>query len=185
MRAAATAVAILLASTAAADARPASTGWYTEGGMGLETMLGEHANYSAIGPSFDLRFGRDLFSWLSLGAHLNTTSHEATVPPPPEGEYYQLYSANAEARLGFRYKWFAMFVDGGIGLAMISSNILNKVEVTDPGESFTIRFAAGGGIEYQLQNRHYALGLGGQWVLLPEFSAMNGVTARAYLRYTY
>ncbi|HUH04048.1 MAG TPA: hypothetical protein VML75_18755 [Kofleriaceae bacterium] len=78
-----------------------------------------------------------------------------------------------------------MFADGSAGLTMISSNVLERVQILDPGEQFTLSVSAGGGLEYQLVNRHHAFGISGQWTVLPEFDAMSHVTARAYFRYTY
>ena len=46
-------------------------------------------------------------------------------------------------------------------------------------------FAAGAGVEYQLENRHYAFGGAGQWMTMPGFDGTQGVTTRLYLRYTY
>ena len=178
------ALAIAAPRTAAAD-RPASTGPYAEAGIGATTMLGQDRRYSALGPGFALRGGLDLFSWFSIGARLDMSTHEATVPPPPEGEYFQLYGAAAEGRLTVRFGPVAVFADGGLGLTMISTNVLGKVGVLDPGERFSPIFSAGGGLEYQLQNRHFALGLGAQWNLMPAFDAMQTVASRAYLRYTY
>lgn len=180
-----TACATLAAGASAATARPSSTGWVTEAGAGATAIIGPNADYTAIGPGFHLRIGYDLFPWFTVGGHLGASTHEATVPPPPEGEYYQLYNAGADGRLSVSTGRFGLFADGGIGLAHISSNILGKVGILDPGERFTLQFEAGGGIEYQLQNRHYAFGLAGQWFMLPEFDASQGVTTRLYLRYTY
>lgn len=171
--------------TAAADSRPASKGIYTEAGLGATTFLGTAAGYAQPGPSLEARIGYDLFSWLSVGVHLQASSHEATVPPPPEDEYFQFYGASGDGRLGFRYRSIGAFVDGSLGMTMVSSNILAKVGILDPGETLAVMFRAGGGIEYQLQNRHYAFGLAGQWWLMPDFSALSGTTFRAYLRYTY
>lgn len=175
-----------LASLAApAGARPASQGWYTEGGLGVVAFLPGASDDAAIGPAFNLRIGRDLFSWLSVGIDLAASSHEATVPAPPEGEWFQLYRGAGDARIGGRLDRIALFVEGGAGVAMISSNVLGKVGITDPGESFTIAFHAGGGLEYQLENRHYAFGLAANAFLLPQFDALRGLDARLYLRYTY
>ncbi|KAB2887471.1 MAG: porin family protein, partial [Kofleriaceae bacterium] len=171
-----------LAGVAHAD-RPASTGFYAEAGVGASGHLGVARTYSAIGPKLDLRVGYDLFSWLSVGVALSTASHEATVPPPPEGEWYQLYQGRADARLGFRVDSLAFFAEGGAGAAYISSNLLGKVMVLDPGERFTIAFAGGGGLEYQLQNRHYAFGLAATYWMLPQFDALQGVEGRVFLRY--
>ena len=172
-------------AAAPADARPAATGWYAEGSLGAVMFLPSAADDAAIGPAFHLRIGRDLFSWLSIGIDLAASSHEATVPPPPEGEWFQLYRGTGDVRLGGRLDRLAFFVEGGAGLAMISSNVLGKVMITEPGENFTIAFQAGGGLEYQLENRHYAFGFGADAFLLPQFDALRAIDARLYLRYTY
>jgi len=172
-------------SPAPAAARPAATGWYTEGGLGAVGFLPAASNRAAIGPAFNLRIGRDLFSWISVGISLAASSHEATVPPPPEGEWFQLYRGTGDVRLGGRLDRIAFFLEGGAGVAMISSNVLDKVMITEPGENFTIAFQAGGGLEYQLENRHYAFGVAADAFLLPQFDAVRAVDARLYLRYTY
>ncbi len=170
---------------APATARPASSGWYAEGGLGAVAFLPGASDDAAIGPAFHLRVGRDLFSWLSVGIVLAASSHEATVPPPPDGEWFQLYRGAGDVRLGGRFDRIALFVEGGAGLALISSNVLGKVMITDPGEDFTIAFQAGGGVEYQLENRHYAFGLAADAFLLPQFDALRAIDTRIYLRYTY
>ncbi len=53
------------------------------------------------------------------------------------------------------------------------------------GEKFSIAFHAGGGFEYQIENRHYAFGLAADGFLLPQFDAMRAIDSRLYLRYTY
>lgn len=168
-----------------AAARPASTGWYAEGGLGIVGFLPSADDDAQVGPAMHVRIGRDVFSWLSIGIDLAASSHEATVPPPPEGEWFQLYRGMGDLRLGGRVDRVAFFVEGGAGIAMISSNVLGKSGITEPGENFTIGFQAGGGFEYQLENRHYAFGLAGAAFLLPQFDALRGIDARLYLRYTY
>ncbi|MBA3821618.1 MAG: hypothetical protein H0X17_22230 [Deltaproteobacteria bacterium] len=168
-----------------AHARPASTGWYAEGGFGAVTFLPAAASSTNTGPSINLRIGRDLVSWFSFGVSLAASSHEATVPAPPEGEWFQLYRGGADARLGGRIDRIAVFVEGGATLALISSNILGKVMITEPGESFALAFHAGGGLEYQLENRHYAFGAAVDAFLIPQFDATKAVDSRLYLRYTY
>jgi opacity protein-like surface antigen len=184
--------AFVVATASIADARPASQGWYAEGGLGAVTFLPGTSHDAAVGPAVGIRVGRDLFSFLSLGIQLGASSHEATVPAPPEGEWFQLYRASADARIGGRIDRIALFVEGGAGAAMISSNILGKmgVEITEPDEQFTLMFQAGAGLEYQLENRHYAIGLGVDGFLLPQFKPPSGapvsaIDSRLYLRYTY
>ena len=176
---------LILLAPSLAEARPASRGLFTEAGLGAVGFLGPHQPDAAIGPALAVRVGYDLFTWFSVGVHLGASSHEATVPPPPEGEWFQLYRGHADGRLGFRVDELAFFVEGGLGGALISSNVLGKVGVTDPGETFGIAFNAGGGLEYQIENRHYAFGVAGDWWLVPDFDALTGIEARVYLRYTY
>lgn len=168
-----------------ATARPAAKGWYAEGGLGAVSYLPSAADDAAIGPALGLRVGRDLFSFLSVGVQLAASSHEATVPAPPEGEWFQLYRAAADARLTGRFDRLALFAEGGAGVGLISSNILGKVMITDPGEKYSILFQGGAGFEYQLENRHYSMGLGVDVFLLPQFDALKAIDARAFLRYTY
>ena len=172
-----------LCSTAAA--RPAATGWFAEGGLGAVAFLPKTSQDAAVGPALEVRIGRDLFSWLSIGITLAASSHEATVPPPPEGEWFQLYRGAGDARIRGRFDTLAAFLEGGAGLAMISSNVLGKVMITDPGERFSIAFHAGAGAEYQLENRHYTIGVALDGFLVPQFAAMRALDARLYLRYTY
>jgi hypothetical protein len=175
----------LLASASTASARPASRGWYAEGGLGAVAFLPKHADDAAVGPALDMRIGYDLFRWLSIGVSLAASSHEATVPAPPEGEWFQLYRGAGDVRIGGRLDRIALFLEGGVGLGLISSNVLGKVMVTEPGETFSIMFQGGGGLEYQLENRHYAFGLGINAFLLPGFDALKAIDSRLYLRYTY
>jgi len=78
-----------------------------------------------------------------------------------------------------------VWLTAGIGIGVISSNILDKVMVTEPGETFSLAVTAGAGLEYQLENRHYALGLAVDAFLLPQFDAIKALDTRLYLRYTY
>ncbi len=176
---------VLGALAGPAWARPASSGWYAEGGLGAVAFLPSAASSAEVGPALGVRLGRDLWSWLSFGVQLAASSHEATVPAPPEGEWFQLYRGSADLRLGGRLDRIALFVEGGAGGAMISSNILGKAMITDPGETLSLAVHAGAGFEYQLENRHYALGLAADGILLLQFDAIRAIDGRAYLRYTY
>lgn len=173
------------ASTAAAEPRVASKGPYAEATVGATSFLGTGGDHSRLGPAFGLRGGIDVFSWFSIGLRAELESHEAVVPPPPEGEYYQLYQGAVDGRISIPAGRVALFVDGGLGVAAISTNVLAKVALTGPGERFSSVIAAGGGLEYQLENRHYAFGLAGQWAMFPGFDRMQSVGVRLSLRYTY
>ncbi len=180
-----TLVALATAGPAAAEPRAAAVGPYAEASLGAAGFLGAGGQYSHPGPAFAVRGGVDVFSWLSLGARVELETHQADVPPPPEGEYFQLYIGAADGRLGFQVGRVALFADGSLGLAFMSTNVLAKVDLVGPGESWSPLLSAGGGLEYQLQNRHYAFGLAGQWSVLSSFAGMQSLGGRAYLRYTY
>jgi hypothetical protein len=165
--------------------RVASTGFFAEGGLGAVAYLPKTSKDAALGPELSLRIGRDVVSWFSLGLYVAASNHQATVPPPPTGQWFQLYRGGADGRLGGRVERIAFFVEGGVGVAMISSNVLESVMITDPGERFSITFHGGAGLEYQLENRHYAFGLGVDAFLVPQFATMKAIDSRLYIRYTY
>ena len=175
----------LLTLGGTATARPASTGFFAEGGFGAVAFLPSANKDAALGPAMDLRIGRDLLSFLSLGVYVAASSHEATVPPPPEGEYFQLYRGGVDARLGGRFDRIALFVEGGAGVAVLSSNVLQQVMITKPGKLVSATIHAGAGLEYQLENRHYALGLAVDGFLEPQFASIKALETRLFLRYTY
>jgi hypothetical protein len=181
------ALALLAALAGPARAEPAlaSKGPYSEASLGAAAFIGTSGEYSRPGPAFGLRAGLDIFSWFSIGAMLAMEVHEANVPPPPEGEYFQVYQGGADGRISIPIGRVNLFGDGGVGLAMISTNILAKVGILDPGERYSPLIFAGGGLEYQLGNRHYAAGLAGQLQIMPAFSAAQSIGGRLYLRYTY
>jgi hypothetical protein len=70
--------------------RAASTGFFAEGGLTAVSFVGNVNHDAAIGPGLDLRIGHDLFSWLSIGGFVAASMHQATLLPPPEGQYFQL-----------------------------------------------------------------------------------------------
>jgi hypothetical protein len=176
---------LVLLLTQAADARPASTGFYAEGGFGAVVFLPPDGSNAAVGPGMQVRLGRDLFSWVSIGLYLAASSHEATVPAPPEGEWFQLYRGGGDMRLGGRAGSVAFFVEGGLGASVISSNVLEKVMTVEPGEWWSVTFHGGAGLEYQLENRHYGLGAAVDAFLAPQFDNIKAIESRIYLRYTY
>lgn len=176
---------LVLASAGTAQARPASTGFFAEGGFGAVAFLPTHSDHAAVGPAMQIRVGRDLFSWVSIGVYVAASSHEATIPPPPEGDWFQLYRGGGDMRLGGRADRIAFFVEGGVGGSLMSSNILERVMTVEPGEQFSITFHAGGGFEYQLENRHYSLGVAVDGFYAPQFDQIKAIDSRLYLRYTY
>ena len=105
--------ALLLAAALWAEPAAAepSRGVYAEAGAGATTFVGPKAVYTATGPEFEARVGYDLLSWLSVGVRIAGSSHRATVPPPPSGERFQLYSGGFDLRIGYRYRMVSVFVE--------------------------------------------------------------------------
>ncbi len=179
---------VLLSLAAPAAAQPRrgapSTGYYAELGLGATGFLGETQRHAAIGPTFALRGGKDLTRWFSIGGLVATSVHEATVPPPPEQEYFQLYTVAADARLTARIRRLALFAEGGAGFTAISTNVLDRVGVTLPEEHLGFGYHAGGGLAWHTQNRHFSIGLAGDWWMIPTFASSMAIDVRLYLRYT-
>lgn len=170
--------------TAHAD-RIAATGFFAEGGLGAVFFLPHTSRYADVGPSFDLRIGRDLFPWLSVGVMVAASTHEATVPPPPVDQYFQLYRGGGDVRINGRFDRVSIFAEGGVGGSLLSNNILQQVGISRIGKLYSLTLSAGAGLEYQLENRHYAFGLALDGFLEPEFASMKALASRFYLRYTY
>ncbi len=172
-------------SSAQSEDRPVSVGPYAQVSVGGNAAIGEAKDYAAVGPALRIQAGSDLFQWLSVGGRLSMATHEATVPAPPEGEYMQFYEAAGEVRLSFNIGRIAVFAEGTLGYSAVSTNILEKVDLLEAGERYSPTIGAGGGLEYQLQNRHYAFGIGGHWTLFQAFASMQMVGALGHMRYTY
>ena len=134
--------------------------------MGGNAAIGKSKDYAARGPALRLQAGTDLFQWLSIGGRISLASHEATVPAPPEGEYMQFYEGAAEARLSFNIGRIAVYAEGTLGYSAVSTNILEKVDLLEPGERYSPSIGAGGGLEYQRFGVQVSLGLGG----IPDFT---------------
>jgi hypothetical protein len=179
----ATAAWALGVAPAAAEQR--ASGWYAEFGLGGAGALAEAGQDLAIGPTVTMRGGGHPLPWLGVGVAAAVSSHEATVPAPPSGEWLQIVRGQLEAEAGGRLGRIGVFVHAGVGLGLITSTILERTGRQEPGEHASL--AAGGGLRltYQLQNRHYALGLGADATYLHHFDATTLVDARLLLRYTF
>ena len=178
--------ALLLASLVALplSAHAASKrGLYAEADLGATGFLGTHADYAAIGPTAGVRLGVQLFSWLSVGGLVAMSTHEAILPPPPEGEQLQLYTAAGDARIALGGESLRFFAEGGLGFAAISTNVLDRVGVTAPDRRSSLAMHAGGGLDWHMKNRHYSIGLAGDWATMPDFDTAQTVSGRLYLRY--
>ncbi len=184
-RAALAAGVVFLLASAAADARPSETGIFAEIGLGGAGFVGHAAPHTKPGLSVSARVGYDLFPWLSAGVAAIAATHEATVPPPPERQHLQIYGAAAELRIARPSGRLIPYASGGAGAALMSTNALQRVGLLEPEQRESLMISGGAGVEYQLQDRHYAVGAGGQWALFPGYADAQFVSGRAYLRYTF
>jgi hypothetical protein len=165
------------------DPKKFAKGPYASGELGALVYLGRAGRYAGPGGAFGVRLGWDLTRWLSVQGHFVGASAEATLPPPTVGQVFQTYLYAGEARLSLALRRFALFAEGGVGAAQISSNVLDRVGVTD-GNSFSLAVVAGLGLDYHTLNRHFSVGLGADYLWLEGFSGSHALTAQAYLKYT-
>jgi hypothetical protein len=171
--------AILLAPV---TARAAS--FYSEADLGATVFIGPGADNADPGPSFGGRMGLGIFSWLSIGGFAAASTHEAEVPGPMVGQFFQLYQAGGELRIRVRAGKVGIFAEGGGGWAFVSTNILDGVSITKPDQHNGPYLTAGGGLEYLTDNPRYAIGLAGDFTTFPDFGVLEAVSVRLYLRYT-
>jgi hypothetical protein len=172
----------------AADEAPPRTrrahGFTTEAGFGA-IALQKPTSTLAIGPVATVGVGYDVFHWLTVGAVLSLSTQRSTLPPPPEHEYQQMYRAGALARIGGQVGPVLLSVEGGAGIGRLSSNLLERASLIKPGQRNSVALFGGAAIEYQLGNRHYALGLGANGWYFTQFQSAITVEGRLFLHYTY
>jgi len=158
--------------------------FYSEADLGAMVFIGPGADFADPGPAFGGRMGLGIFSWLSIGGFVAASTHQAEVPGPSVGQYFQLYQTGGDLRIRVRAGKIGIFAEGGGGWAWISTNILDGVAVTSPDQHNGPYLTAGGGLEYSTENPRYAIGLAGDFTTFPQFGALESVSVRLYLRYT-
>jgi hypothetical protein len=156
----------------------------SEADLGALVFLGGAGDNAAPGPTLGARLGYAPTSWLSLGFVASGSTHEATVPPPPSGELFQLYLLGADVRFSVRAGRIGLFLEGSGGVAIFSTNVLDSVGVTEPGRSLGAYLAGGGGLQYHIANPRFAFGLAGDYTVLPDLGFVSAVAVRVYLRYS-
>src|SRR5262249_27057234 len=75
---------------------------YSAADLRAPFSLGSGGSHAAPGPAFGARLGWEPRSWLTLGAFVYGSAHEATVPTPSSGELFQLYEVGADLRFTTR-----------------------------------------------------------------------------------
>ncbi len=158
--------------------------FYSEADLGARLFLGPGGDHADPGPALGAGLGLGVLSWLSLGGVVSGSTHQAVVPGPPAGQYFQLYQAGMDVRVRVRAGKIGFFAEGGGGWSWVSTNILDRVDLTQPYRHDGPYLAAGGGLEYATENPRYAFGVAGDWATYPEFGTMQTVSVHVYLRYT-
>jgi hypothetical protein len=158
--------------------------FYAEADLGARIFLGPGAEHADPGPGFGARMGVGVLSWLSIGAQASGSTHQAVVPGPTVGQYFQLYHTGADVRVRVRAGKVGFFAEGGGGWSWVSTNVLDIVDLTKPTHHDGAYLTAGGGLEYATENPRYAFGVAGDWFTYPEFGVMQTVSIHFYLRYT-
>ncbi len=166
----------------AAPAHAAS--FFSEADLGAVVFLGDAGSHADPGPALGARLGIGFTSWFFLGARVAGSTHEAVVPTPAVGQFFQLYETGLDLRFAGRVGKIGFFVEGGGGWSFFSTNILDSVAITQPYRHDGPYLGAGGGLEYRTENPRYAFGLAGDVAVYPEFSSLQTLSVRVYLRYT-
>ena len=165
------------------DPKKFAKGPFASGEIGTLVYLARAGKYTDPGVAFGVRLGYDLFRWLDVQAHVMGASSDASLPPPQVGQSFQTYLYAGEVRLKLQIHRFQLFAEGGAALAQVSTNVLERVGVTH-GSNFTFAVVAGGGLDYHTLNRHFSVGLGGDYVWLSTFTGGHALSLDVYLRYT-
>ncbi|HEY2749067.1 MAG TPA: hypothetical protein VGL86_30815 [Polyangia bacterium] len=165
------------------DPKKFAKGPFASGEVGTLVFLGPIGKYAEPGVAFGVRLGYDLFRWLDVQAHVMGASSDAKLPPPTVGQSFQTYLYAGEVRLKLQIHRIQLFAEGGAALAEVSTNVLQQVGITR-GSEFSFAVVAGGGLDYHTLNRHFSVGVGGDYVWLSQFTGGHGLSLDVYLRYT-
>jgi hypothetical protein len=165
------------------DPKKFAKGLFAAGELGALAFVGNAGKYAGPGVSFGVRIGYDLFRFLAVQAHILGASQDTNTPPPTFGQSFQTYVYAGEAKVTVQLRRFAIFAEGGAGLLQLSSNVLDQVGVTH-GSRFSLAILAGGGLDYHTLNRHFSVGVGADYLLMPSLTGGHAIIANVYLRYT-
>jgi hypothetical protein len=159
-------------------------GLYTEGEIGALIFLGTAQDRIGPGVALGGRVGYDLTRWLALQLHAIGSTHETKFAGMPQaGQIIQLYQSTAELKATIRIVQTSIFLEGGGGLARLSTNILETVGGS--GQRNGLTAGGGAGVDYHSLSRHFSVGLRAGYFWLRDIKSSAQITATAYLRYTF
>jgi hypothetical protein len=166
------------------DPKKFAHGLYTEGELGGVMFLGPARDN--VGPGFAIgaRLGYDVFRWLAVQAHGLGSTHVTRANGRPQGDQLlQTYQATVEGKLTFRLQQLSFFGEGGLGVARLSTNLLNQLGLARYRTG--LQYGGGAGIDYHSLSRHFSIGLRGELYVLRDLSNSEDVVVTTYLRYTF
>jgi hypothetical protein len=165
------------------DPKKFARGFFTEGEVGAVAFMGPAGE--AVGPGFAIgtRFGYDIFRFFALQVHGLGSTHITKGDGPLSGQLLQTYQATVEGKLTIRFGQLSLFGEGGVGVARLSSNLLNQLDLARYRTGLTA--GGGGGLDYHSLSRHFSIGLRGELYWLRDISNSRDLIVTTYLRYTF
>jgi hypothetical protein len=158
-------------------------GLYTEGEVGAVAFFGRAGDNVSPGFAIGTRLGYDLTRWLALQLHALGSTHETKSDGPAGGQLLQTYQGTAEGKATLRFGQLSVFLEGGAGVARLSTNLLYTLGLA----KFRTGLTAGGGagLDYHSLSRHFSVGVRGGYFWLRDLSGSQDLIATTYLRYTF
>jgi len=158
-------------------------GFFTEGEFGVLSFSGRASDEIAPGFAVGARAGYDIFSFFAVQLHLLGSTHQSQGDTPIAGQLLQVYQGTVEGKLTLRLVQWSFFVEGGLGAARMSSNLLYARGLAKYRTGFT--YGGGGGIDYHFLSRHFSIGVRGDFYVLSDVTSSRDVATTMYLRYTF
>lgn len=159
-------------------------GVYTEGEIGALIFFGTAGDRIGPGVALGGRVGYDLLRWFAVQAHAIGSTHETKFAGMPQaGQIIQLYQATLELKATIRIVQTSIFLEGGGGLARLSTNLLESTG--DSAQRNGLTAGGGAGVDYHSLSRHFSLGARAGYFWLRDLKGSGQITATAYLRYTF
>jgi hypothetical protein len=158
-------------------------GFFTEGEFGVLSFNGRASAEISPGVAVGARAGYDIFSFFAVQLHLLGSTHQSQGDTPIAGQLLQVYQGTVEGKLTLRLVQWSFFVEGGLGAARMSSNLLYARGLAKYRTGFT--YGGGGGIDYHFLSRHFSIGVRGDFYVLSDVTSSRDLATTMYLRYTF
>ena len=141
---------------------PHHRGLVVETSVGAHGHLGAMKNVSPTAPWFHVHLGYEIFDWVMVFGESDVSfSDTQFANPPPDPRTYALYGFGGGVRFTVRpIDRFGIFVQGSIGAARVTEDVLQIYGFRDADE-LNPYFGALGGLEWYQVSPHYALALQG------------------------